>query len=270
MTVIYFWGLNRSCTIFKEGIIFCKVERAATKENKPTMLLSAIALTFASSALMFVISPPQMPFYQVLSPRLVSVAISSITNLELNAKFLAGISVENSNLVGAEIHSALVDLYYPDWNGLMQHIGYVEEANKMFKNMENGTLITKNDPSKPPQPIIKVHPRNISISEPDTMSIFIRNIRPSTYLNIMKDVYKNWGSIDILSSGVAHVKSPLGISLSLGVICDNTINLFSFPLKVIGKECSIDGVIPGWTRINEHSARIRLKALKIFQENDEL
>ena len=217
---------------------------------------------------MFVISPPQMPLYQVLSPRLVSLAVSSISNLELNAKFLAGISVENSNLVGAEIHSALVDLYYPDWDGSMQHIGYVEEANKIFQNMENGTWTTENDISNPPQPIIKVHPRNISISEPDMISIFIQKIRPNTYLNIMKNVYKNWGSIDILSSGVAHVKSPLGISLSLGVICDNTINLFSFPLKVIGKECIIDGVNPGWTTINEHSERIRVKALKIFQNNN--
>ncbi len=227
-----------------------------------------------------------MPLYEVKSLKLKSIWFS-IFDFSLSAKFQAGVQIQNANFVGADLYKTVVDLYYPDLKGELKHIGYLKETNndngmkscrnekynvderiQSAKQVEHGyeICLPDEDDHGDSSPFFTVYPRGISTSESDALSIFVENVSPSVALNLIKDAIKLRGSLDMFISGVAQVKTPLGIPLSLGLFCDNAINLLQMPLQIIGKTCIVRSISTGWSGLKEQSSEIREHALDMYEK----
>ena len=250
-------------------------------------MLSFFATLVATSSILFIIAP-RMPLYEVKSLRITGVGFS-IFDWTISAKLQAGVQIENANFVGADLYKTVVDLYYPDLNGELRHIGYLTETQNVnnvdvescrIQNKESDESLMQQQTSTKDKkdydiclqekdnhsPIFTIHPRGISISEADALSINVENVSPSVALNLVKDAIKLRGSLDIFISGVAHVKTPLGIPLSLGVFCDNAVNLLQIPFQIVGKTCVVRSISTGWSGLKEHATEIRESALQMYQK----
>jgi hypothetical protein len=74
-----------------------------------------------------------MPIYDVTSVRIVYVALSFLWTFQLTATIQAGMQIRNENFVGADVHAAVVDIFYPDWHDVLQHIGELRDAPPLFR-----------------------------------------------------------------------------------------------------------------------------------------
>ncbi len=260
--------------------------------------------------------------------------------MTISAKMLAGVQIDNANFIGGDLHATIVDLYYPDWNGNLVHIGVLRETSSADNNSigggaggdgnNHGSGTTYNDKYKDgnekkscvtrvnrgggyvekdriqansggrkeddhgiclpeknsatsassssssspkivtpsSSPFFTIQPRGISTSKSDAVTITIDDLRPRVYLNLLKDAIVKRGSLEMSISGVAHVKSPLGIPISLGILCDNTVNLLQYPIQILGKNCVVRSISTGWAGLAELAAEVREGAMKFFTERD--
>ena len=86
-------------------------------------------LFFAIATSIAYFAAPSMPLFSARDIEIVNFHIS-LTNMTISAKILAGVEIDNGNIVGGDLYSTLVDVYYPDWNGNLQSIGYLHETRK--------------------------------------------------------------------------------------------------------------------------------------------
>jgi len=86
------------------------------------MVFSAIAWTLSCCAAIFLVSP-RYPYYQITEIRLVSFSpIKLLLRWVVTCTLEADIEIDNANFVGAEVHSAIMDMYYPD-DGVLRYVG---------------------------------------------------------------------------------------------------------------------------------------------------
>ena len=238
----------------------------------------------------------------------------SFWTLAVTTEILAGIQIENENFVGADLHATIIDIYYPDWNGDLKHIGFAKETTtatttnkasdgemcmKKNKDYEESKAVvlhknkkqqmndkannnnddddhndgicspddsTNKNANSSSEPFFTVKPRGTSISKSNAVTIFVNDMSPRVYLNFVKDAIMKSGSLELFISGVAHVKTPLGIPLSVGLMCENSVNLKLIPMEILGKNCEVRGMSPGWAGLTEYAAQVRGKAMDIIKK----
>lgn len=254
----------------------------------------------AIATLIAYFAAPSMPMYSAKDIQLKRFRFS-FTELTASLEILAGVEIDNGNIVGGDLYSTLVDIYYPDWNGTLSSIGYLRETqrqdmmehennivckkdrttegrkgggddddddtyNTMDRNQEDYGICIPSDKKylKNPQPFFSVQSRGVSTTEPGAITIYINRIPPRIYLNIIKDIITGWGAMNLLVSGVAHVKSPLGLPLSLGVICNNYLDITKLPLQVVGKECIVERISTGWSGLEELALEVKERVLGYY------
>lgn len=205
----------------------------------------------------------------------------NISNMTCNAKLLAGVEIDNGNIVGGDLYSTLVDVYYPDWDGTLQSIGYMQEtkeengeclppandgdSSSLREEEDHGICIPQ---ETNPLPVLSVQALGVSTSKPGIVTIYLEEITPRMILRILKDFLFQFGSIDFIVSGGAHVKSPLGVPLSLGIICDNELDLKKLPLQIDGKACSVESVSTGWDDLDGLAREVREKVIGYHMETN--
>ena len=232
------------------------------------ILLQALAGALVASGVVFVMTP-RMPTYQLSGIHLYDFSISPFLSLDCHMR--AGIEVDNANFFGAEIYSTLMDVYYTDWHGILTPIGIVQEtlddssstSSKwafMYSESSNNTRSnhrpgkrgtfntgnTNNDNSTTRGPFLSILPRAVTISDAHAISIFLKNLTPRVYLSIIFDAIKSGGSLDMLVSGVAHVHSALGLPLTLGIVCDNSLSVRWRPFHITSRYCEVKSIMMGW------------------------
>jgi hypothetical protein len=230
-------------------------------------------LFFAIATSIAYFAAPSMPLFSARDIEIVNFHIS-LTNMTISAKILAGVEIDNGNIVGGDLYSTLVDVYYPDWNGNLQSIGYLHETRKDGNECRTAKSSSEEDhgicisEETNPLPIFSVQPLGVSTSKPGIVTIYLQNLAPRTYLSLLKDLIFQLGSIELLVSGGAHVKSPLGLMLSLGVICDNVLDLTKHPIQIVGRSCSVESVSTGWDGLKELASEVKDKIIGYHQETN--
>jgi len=233
-------------------------------------------LVFALLTSIAYYAAPSMPLYSARDIQLISFNFS-LWQLTISAKILAGVEINNENVVGGDLYSAHVDIYYPDWNGELQNIGYLQETKTNIKvcSMDDTTSLQEEEDrgvciseETKASPFFSVQPRGVSTSKPGIVTIFLQDVTPKTYLNVMRHVFTQWGSIVLLVSGVAHVKSPLGVNLSLGIICDNDLDLTKHPMQIVGRSCIVERISTGWSGLTDLAAEVKDRVQDYYSEFD--
>ena len=56
--------------------------------------------------------------------------------------------------------------------------------------------------------------------------------------------------------------------LSLGLTCDNTVNILRIPVQILGKNCVVRSVATGWTGLAELASDVKEEAMKMYTEQD--
>lgn len=257
-------------------------------------MISIIVALLAVSSLLF-IGAPKMPLYQIMSLKMTKFRLNFST-LAVTTEIMAGIQIQNENIVGADLHATIIDLYYPDWNGNLTHIGFAKETistsdgddgtkrmcmkknnsdemkenkkrqKKEKENNDHGICLPDGHTSlnSSSTPFFTIKPRGTSISESDAVTIFVNDLSPKVYLNLVKDAIIGIGSLELFISGAAHIKSPPGIPLSVGLMCENSINLLQIPTEILGKNCEVRSASAGFARLSDVAAKVRKKALGII------
>ena len=238
------------------------------------MPLPILAWALAANSLVY-IAVPRMPLYQVSALRIAGAwpSISSLfSGINLSARMQAGLSVQNANFVGANVHGVLMDMYYTDWYGELRHIGDLRDSAATTCDADELiydeiTYESKCPASPSTSPLLAVNARQTSMSDEDMVNMSLRDVPPGVQYQMVKDAFASGGNIEILTSGVLHVKQPnLGIPMSVGLVCSNSFDMMTLPWLVTGHDCVIEDVLPGWTDIDEHGRRIREKTLKKHRE----
>lgn len=234
---------------------------------------------------------PRIPYYEVVNLTLTDVAlVSFFSSLEVSFTVKADVQVDNSNFVGAELHASRVHIFYPDWFGQLQYIGdgvdhYTraqeserkqscarlsgdfEAVNIQRSSNENNstTLIPASfaDEQKDLSTPVLFRARQ-SILANDNL-IFIKKLKPKTYLNILWDTISSSGTLSVPASLIVHTKSPLPFTTSF--ICYNEIYLYSYPVQIFQGECEIDKIVAGWIDLEKASAEMRIKIDQRFLQS---
>lgn len=234
-----------------------------------TIMIPLLVLVAVITFLYFI--PPSMPLYTITKIRIKSLKVDFGGRIHATAQ--AGIEIENDNILGADLHSTMIDLFYADWNGDLQNLGYVTETRRESTlnacdemTLEDDRGVCLSDKGSSELPFFSIGARTISKSHPEAITVYLRNIDYKTYLKMLKDAIYSGGHLEIIASGVAHVKSPMGIPLSLGIICDNALNILQFPLKVVGKACVVEGISSGWAGLEETGAEVRDRVKKTHKD----
>lgn len=229
-------------------------------------------LILATASIMYYFAAPSMPFYKITNIRLKRLRIDLAGRL--HAIILAGIEIENDNIVGADLHSTIVNLYYPDWNGNLQHLGFATETKCIGSSFSSPFSVTHRTEKEDDRgmclsyqdPFFTVKAKTISTSHPEAVTVYIMDVGYRTYLHMLKNAIYGGGTLDILVSGVAHVKSHIGIPLSLGIICDNTLHLLNYPMQIVGKTCVVEGISTGWTGLVEMSSEVKERVMNSYKD----
>lgn len=236
------------------------------------MVVPAIAWALGANALVY-IALPRMPLYQVSAFRIAGIwptVPSLFSGINVNAKMQAGLSVQNANFIGADVHGVAMDMFYEDWYGELRHIGNLQDKASIICDVadlvhDEITFQLKCPTSA--SPLLSVNARDTTQSEGDLVNMYLRNVTPGTQFQMIKDAVQAGGNIEIITSGVLHVKqSTLGLPLSAGLVCSNSFNTMTLPWVVTGHDCVVEDVLPGWSNIEEHTQRLREKTLMKHRE----
>ena len=251
------------------------------------MFLCALVVALASSSLLY-LATPRMPIYRVTSLRPASFPRLS-SQLELSATFKAGLLVTNANFLGVDVHGAAFDIFYEDfWGADLSHIGMLRDTRtvdveaatvrgmrhaggSLFVDAASVSTLSSAPAQHVGEKIMTVGPRDTVSSEEDAMSVFLSDVAPGTSLRMIYDALSSSesagiGSVDVLTSGVIHVKAPRSPAFMLGIVCDNRVDLLSIPWGITGKDCVVEGVYPGWEDTVRRTERLKEKIMRMYND----
>lgn len=161
------------------------------------------------------LSYPRLPDYGFHSISLEELDILSfITSLggKLSFKLEGKTEMDNINFMGIDIYESEIDLYYPDWNGYLENIGYLDLAGT---GNDKSAVETSSDQ-------IKMPPRSgILLS---STKFVMDKIPPRVYLQMAKDAILSSGAIHGIPATLSiHAKANGAIPLSIQCTCENSL-----------------------------------------------
>jgi len=167
----------------------------------------------------------------------------------------ANIKLHNGNFITAAVHAFTFDLYYPDWEEKLRHIGQVTDVRQKQSPVENSN--NKTSSKKDDDPIWVLSPRK-DFEVIDDVMMVPTNAGTKVFSSLSWDVFKKSGVIQVPLSGVFHIKANGKIPLSMSMICDNNI-LDTWKMEFQGVSCHMDSFGLGWTNLTKESERLRSK-----------
>lgn len=199
----------------------------------------------------------------------------------------AGVKLQNDNFVSIDIHSLSFDMFYPDWNGKIQHIGQVHDVKQSSSKIVTTTATTtttmapvddtEQSTSTSPPPLVVQEEESTPLwalqarqafetidnvlLQPEVMSLSLLG-------NLSWDLFQLGGVITLPSSGVIHVKANRQVPLTLSILCDNLLNTWTMELE--GRSCSLEAMDFGWMDMDNSVQRLRQKVMEQNDKEEEL
>ena len=198
---------------------------------------------------------PRLPTYSFRVQRLVPRFVHSKLKASLGSK----VKLTNDNFVHIDIHALSFDLFYPDWQGRLNHIGHVHDSqqspnNDQDENSSNGIsdAIMSNSP-----PLWALSPRK-SFETTDEVLMQPAGLSWDTFRtmsNLSWDIVTRSMQLEVPSSGVIHVKANSRIPLTLSILCDNLMDITT--LEMQGVKCELHTMDLGWQNLSNTAQKLR-------------
>lgn len=192
---------------------------------------------------------------------------------EIQTTLQTNVIMENVNYVRTDIHAISFDVYFPNWDGTLHHIGHVRDkahylASTQYKtlhNMNNASLTHAIIPT-PETPLWTMHARRqFQIYDDMHMRISPFAIFKSIG-HLLWQLIRGKGTITIPATAVAHVKASNSAKVTISITCDNEFNVFTMNMQ--GRKCSLDKLATGWIPISEEANRLRAHTLRLKPVED--
>mmetsp|Transcript_23389 Transcript_23389/g.38094 ORF Transcript_23389/g.38094 Transcript_23389/m.38094 type:complete len:263 (-) Transcript_23389:230-1018(-) len=191
-------------------------------------------------------------FYQLMKPRLPKYTFGV---RQLYPKFLkdstlayqmgANIKLHNDNFVAIHIFALSFDLFYPDWEEKLHHVGRVTDKRQQTESADQDFLSA-----------IWVLPPRHDFETVDDV-IMIPNGGARVMSSLSWDLLQKKGKLQVPLSGVIHVKADGKIPITLSMICDNLLDAWKMEVK--GVACTMDSLQPGWSDLEKATEYLRNK-----------
>jgi hypothetical protein len=190
--------------------------------------------------------------YQVFKPRLPKYTFQIQTffpkflasNSKMAYQLNSDIQMHNDNFIAIEIYALSFDLFYPDWEQRLHHVGQVTDSRQQDEPDEDFDT-----------PLWVLPPRQNFQTNDDV--IMIPQGGAKVMSSLTWDAISKGGTLQIPLSGVIHVKANGKIPVTMGMICDNLLNVWK--LQVQGLSCHIASLQPGWSDLDVVGGRLRQK-----------
>jgi hypothetical protein len=187
-------------------------------------------------------------------------------NRKFKAKLTAGVRLRNDNYVPIDIHALSCDIYYPDWYGSLNHIGHVHDVQQISENNKAMTSSVEEVLEATLPPLWQIEPRK-TFETYDEVYLIPVYVGINALSSLIFDLFRNFGTLNVPSSMVVHVKANKKIPLTLSILCDNELNAFT--LEMVGVTCEMDRLGVGWSDLSPTVADLRIKTIDGHQPGDE-
>ena len=199
--------------------------------------------------------------YQLLKPRLPKYAfrIQKIRpdwfSNQLQARVGAGISLRNDNFVPIDIYALSCDIFYPDWDGDLNHVGHVHDAHQ-------GKPLSTSKSKTPSPPLWVIEPRQ-TFETNDQVVLVPTFLVWGVFTSLFYDLIRKYGTINIPSSMVIHLKANKNMPMTMGILCDNELNAWTF--EMMGITCEMDSISVGWVDMQSQVFKLRTSVIEGHQ-----
>lgn len=205
---------------------------------------------------------PKVPLFNV---QVMNLPWLSWKSGEIHTTLKADVHMENVNYVKTDIHAIAFDVYFPTFQGDMQHIGHVRDKAHYKASTEHKTIDTKSI-TTPETPLWTMHARK-TFKTQDDMHM---RVPPKQMLrsigNLLWQAIKGRGIITMPATGVAHVKASNSAKVTISMICDNEMNVFTMNMQ--GRKCTLDKLVTGWIHMDDEADRLRAHTLRLTPTDD--
>lgn len=201
---------------------------------------------------------PKLPVYVIDIRGILPVWVQG----SMQTRLSANISLRNDNLAPIHVHALTFDLFCMDWDGNLSLLGSIQDSQQI-------NAFNHADSSR------KHHRRKLAIWKIGPKKDFTKHDYLYTTLNtwnLFKNflclLYKLWihsGTVLLPTAGAIHASSN-SVPVTVGLVCDNAVNIFR--LQVVGIQCALKGVKPGFAEMHETSLSLRSFALKELRGNE--
>lgn len=227
------------------------------------MVSSTIFISLAAlSTAMFQVFKPRLPPYSL---QIVGLPIPSYVGGEVMTRMTSRVRLHNDNFIGINVHSLAIDMFYPTWGGELTHIGRVYDHKIQHKTEECMNAPQCRKEKGLDKPVWELHPRaDFHITDNVFASMKFSGVL-YTLSSITYNLIKGGGSLVIPTTGVMQVKASSSTPITMSMICDNSLNIFT--RVMVGVECSMNSLDIGWLELDGTTDKLQEEVLSTLKAN---
>lgn len=200
---------------------------------------------------------PKVPLYKV---KVTNLPWLSWRGGEIQTTLKADVHMDNVNYVKTDIHAIAFDVYFPNFDGTLHHIGHVRDKAHYKASTEYKTVNTTNI-ATPETPLWTMHARKTFKTHDDMHMRVPPKQMMKSMGHLLWQIFSGRGLISMPATGVAHVKASNSAKVTISMICDNELNVFTMNME--GRKCTLDKLATGWIHMDDEADRLRAHTLQL-------
>ena len=221
-----------------------------------------LASLAALSTAVFQVFKPRLPPYSL---QIVGLPMPSYVDGEIMTKLTSRVRLHNDNFIGIDVHALAIDMFYPTLGGELTYLGRVYDhkvQHKTEKCLSEPQCRKDNGLDKP---VWELQPRaDFQVTDQVFASMRFSGVM-YTIFSITFNLIRGGGSLVIPTTGVMQVKASSSTPITMSMICDNSLNIFT--RVMVGVECSMNSIDIGWLELDGTSDKLQEEVLITLKAN---
>ena len=222
-----------------------------------------VASLAAFSTAVFQVFKPRLPNYHL---KIIKPPMPSFVQGELMTQLHAKVRLHNDNFISIDVHTLAFDLFYPSsFGGELTHIGRVFDGKRKHRTeecLEDKVCRKENELD---QPFWALQPR----AEFETTDNVFATVSfwglLRTILSLLWNIIQGGGKLVIPTTGVMQVKASSSSPVTMSMICDNSLNVWT--LELVGVECTLNSLDVGWKELDGTIDKLQEEVLLTLKPN---
>lgn len=157
----------------------------------------------------------------------------------------AKVRLHNDNFIAIDVHTLAFDLFYPSsFGGELTHIGRVFDGKRKHRTekcVEDKICRKENELD---QPFWALQPRSEFETTDNVFATLSLWGLLRTIFSLLWNIFQGGGKLVIPTTGVMQVKASSSTPVTMSMICDNSLNVWT--LELVGVECTLNSLDVGW------------------------